>query len=334
MESSKIHPDEETPRRGESRRRGRSPLPGRAVIARLLARETPLVPVDSAASRALVAVIAILTFLAALCAGAAELVATNSAQWRVAVGSEATIQIRPQPQGDTEALVAQATAMARETPGVLAAEPFSLRQSERLLEPWLGSGLDLAELPVPRLIELRLDPESPPDLDALRVRLREAVPAASLDDHAQWLARLSNMAQTIVAVGVALVMLVLIATGLAVAFATRGAMAGNRGIVEVLHYVGAHDTYIAREFRRRFLRLGLEGGAIGGIAAIALFVALGWISASWRASPAGDQLEALFGAFEIGARGYVVMAATALIAALVTAAMSDLSVRRFLAQNE
>lgn len=328
-----MQPDEETPRRSSPRRRERRPLPGRAVIARLLARETPLVPVDSAASRALVAVIAILTFLAALCAGAAELVATNSAQWRVAVGSEATIQIRPQPQGDTEAMVARATALARETPGVLAAAPFSLRQSERLLEPWLGSGLDLAELPVPRLIELRLDPESPPDLDALRVRLREAVPAASLDDHAQWLARLSNMAQTIVVVGVALVLLVLIATGLAVAFATRGAMAGNRGIVEVLHYVGAHDAYIAREFRRRFLRLGLEGGAIGGVAAIAIFVALGWVSASWRASPAGDQLEALFGAFEIGARGYVVMAATALIAALVTAAMSDLSVRRFLAQS-
>src|SRR3712207_8765264 len=38
----------------------------------------PLVPVQSAASRALVGVIAILTFLAALCAGAAELVASQS----------------------------------------------------------------------------------------------------------------------------------------------------------------------------------------------------------------------------------------------------------------
>ena len=45
-----------------------------------LKRDAPLVPVDSAASRALVGVIAILTFLAALCAGAAELVATHSAQ--------------------------------------------------------------------------------------------------------------------------------------------------------------------------------------------------------------------------------------------------------------
>ncbi|HSP26350.1 MAG TPA: ABC transporter permease, partial [Saliniramus sp.] len=252
-------------------------------------RNAPLVPVDSAASRSLVAVIAILTFLAALCAGAAELVATSSAQWQASVANEATIQVRPQAQRDTEELVAEAVAIARATPGIVAAEPFSLAQSERLLEPWLGAGLDLGELPVPRLIVLRVAEDDAVDFAALRREL-SAVPGASLDDHAQWLARLSSMAQTIVGIGAALVVLVLVATGLAVAFATRGAMAGNKGIVEVLHYVGARDSYIAAEFQNRFLRLGLKGGITGGAAAIVLFVILSMISSSWRASPAGDQI--------------------------------------------
>ncbi|TVR08519.1 MAG: ABC transporter permease [Salinarimonadaceae bacterium] len=295
--------------------------------------EGPLVPVDSAASRSLIAVIAILTFLAALCAGAAELVATNSAQWRASVANEATIQIRPQAPHDTEALVAQAAALARATPGIVAAEPFSLQQSERLLEPWLGSGLDLGELPVPRLIVLRIDGDSPPDLGALRAVLRDEVPGASLDDHAQWLARLSAMAQTIVAIGAGVVALVIVATGLAVAFATRGAMAGNMSIVEVLHYVGARDSYIALEFRRRFLRLGLKGGVMGGAAAIAVFGLLSMISSAWRASPSGDQIEALFGAFELGLRGYAIMGGVALVVALVTALVSGFSVRRFLAEH-
>lgn len=295
-------------------------------------RNAPLVPVDSAASRSLVAVIAILTFLAALCAGAAELVATSSAQWQASVANEATIQIRPQAQRDTDELVAEAVAIARSTPGIDAAEPFTLAQSERLLEPWLGAGLDLGELPVPRLIVLRVSDQRPVDFADLRQRLR-AVPGASLDDHAQWLARLSSMAQTIVGIGIALVVLVLIATGLAVAFATRGAMAGNKGIVEVLNYVGARDSYIASEFQNRFLRLGLKGGIAGGTAAILLFMILGMISSSWRASPAGDQIEALFGAFEIGVRGYVVMALIALVVAVVTALVSSLSVRRFLAES-
>ena len=38
--------------------------------------------------------------------------------------------------------------------------------------------------------------------------------------------------------------LVLMAMGLAVTFATRGAMAGNREIVDVLHFVGAEDRFI------------------------------------------------------------------------------------------
>lgn len=301
-----------------------------ASVARpVLVRDAPLVPVDSSAGRALMAVIGILTFLAALCAGAAEIVAANSAAWRASVAREATIQIRPRPGVEIEALVARASALARETPGVAASEPFTARQSAQLLEPWLGAGLDLGELPVPRLIVVRLEPGAEPDFSGLRAALAE-IPGASLDDHAQWIARLSAMANTVVAIGVALVVLVLAAAGLAVAFATRGAMAGNRDIVEVLHYVGADDAFIAREFQNRFLRLGLKGGAIGGLAAIALFTLFGWLAASWRASPAGDQIEALFGGFEVGWRGAAVIVVIALCVSGVTALVSGVSVRRIL----
>ena len=95
------------------------------------------------------------------------------------------------------------------------------------------------------------------------------------------------MANTIIGIGVVLVVLVLVAAGLAVIFATRGAMAGNREVVEVLHFVGANDDFIAREFQRRFFRLGLRGSAIGAGAALLLTLILGFVARSWRASPAG-----------------------------------------------
>ena len=66
-------------------------------------------------------------------------------------------------------------------------------------------------------------------------------------------------------------MLVIAATMLSVTFATRGAMATNKTVIEVLHFVGAKNGFIAGNFQRHFLILGLEGGAIGGGAAIALF---------------------------------------------------------------
>jgi cell division transport system permease protein len=295
-----------------------------------LRRNAPLVPVDSAGGRALAAVIGILTFLAALCASGAELVSASSVQWRSAVAREVTIQVRPQVQRDPEADVARAADLARRTRGVEATQPFTKAESERLLEPWLGTGLSFSDLPVPRLIVVKLVAGETPDLEGLRQALREQVPGATLDDHALWLSRLSTMANTVVGVGLALVILVLVAAGLAVTFATRGAMAGNHEVVEVLHFVGADDDYIAREFQRRFFKLGLRGSAVGAAAAIAVTAVLGWITSTLKASPAGDQIEALFGSFGMSWRGYMTVVVIALIVSALTGIVSRLTVRRFL----
>jgi cell division transport system permease protein len=289
------------------------------------------VPTDSAASRALAAVIAILTFLAALCAGAAEIVASSAVQWQDTVAQEVTIQVRPSPGRDIDADVARAEGLAKATPGIAAVRVFSKAEAERLLEPWLGSGLDLSDLPVPRLVTLKLA-ETSPDLKPLRSSLSDALPGvASLDDHALWLRRLSTAANTFVGVGIGIVLLVLVATGLAVVFATRGAMAGNREVVEVLHFVGANDDFIARAFQRRFFGLGLRGGIIGSGAAIAAFALAGLVARNWRSGPAGEEIEALFGTFHIGWRGYAAVLLIGVIASVVTGIVSRLTVRRFLA---
>jgi cell division transport system permease protein len=315
-------------------RRKPTPAPApKRPLPTSLRRNAPLVPVDSAGGQALAAVIAILTFLAALCAGGAELVATSSAQWRSDIAREVTIQVRPNAQRSIEADVERAVTLARQTKGVQSAQPFTRQESERLLEPWLGTGLDFNDLPVPRLIVIKLSEETRPDFTPLRQSLKEQVPGATLDDHALWVSRLSTMANTIIGVGVVLVTLVLVAAGLAVTFATRGAMAGNREVVDVLHFVGANDDFIAKEFQRRFFNLGLRGSLAGAGAALLLTTVLGLVAKSWRASPTGDQIEALFGAFSISWRGYGVVILIALVVALVTGIVSRLTVRRFLKGN-
>lgn len=321
-------PSTDEPRASERPRPASQP---HALNSPSLARQAPLVPVDSLSARALVAVIAIMAFLAALCGAAAEMAASSATAWQDSVSREATIQVRPRPGRDLGADVAEAAALARSAPGIADARVVPEAEGARLLEPWLGSGLDLGDLPIPRLVAVRLAADVRPDLAALRRSLAERVPGATLDDHGLWLRRLSTMATTVVGIGVGLVLLVLAATGLAVAFATRGTMAGNREVVDVLHLVGARDGFIAREFGNRFFRLGLKGGAIGGGAALAAVGGLHLLSASWRASAAGDQVEALFGAFEVSPRGFAAVAAVAVAVAAVAAVVSRWTVRRFLA---
>src|ERR1700742_3696440 len=110
----------------------------------------PLIPRDSVAGRALVVVIAIMTFLACLTAGAALLVANASQAWRADVLRDATIQINPRAGDDVESLVAKAVAIATQAPDVESVHAYSKAESEKLLEPWLGAGFDLSQLPIPR----------------------------------------------------------------------------------------------------------------------------------------------------------------------------------------
>jgi cell division transport system permease protein len=300
------------------------------LVTRVLRRDAPLVPVESAASRALVGVIAILTFLAALCAGTVELVASSSAAWRSAIGQEATVQVRPNPRRDIEADVAQVAEFARRSPGVADVHVVDKAQAERMLEPWLGKGLDLTDLPIPRLVILKLQDGAAPDFAELRTLLAQRVPNATLDDHGGWVSRLSTMANTVVMIAAGLTLLVLTAAGLAVAFATHGAMAGNREVVEVLHVVGAHDRFIAREFQRHFFRLGLKGGLIGGCVALGVILSLSLLSASWRQSPAADQIAAMFGALDISWRGAAAVAVIVLLVAAIAAVVSRQTVKHFL----
>jgi cell division transport system permease protein len=95
----------------------------------------------------------------------------------------------------------------------------------------------------------------------------------------------------------------------AVAFATSGAMADNREVVAVLHFVGAQDRFIAREFQRHFQKLGLKGGVVGGAGACLFFIAASTASHWWVASAGGDQVEALFGTFALGLQGFAAIGA-------------------------
>ena len=306
---------------------------GNAAIPReaappALKQDMPLVPAASIAGRALVTVIAIMTYLASLSAGAAFLIAGASEGWRDSISREMTIQVRPTAGHDLAADAGQAADIARSAPGVANVRVFTKEESERLLEPWLGTGLDLGELPVPRMIVIRDKPGGGIDSAELRKLLREKLPNASLDDHKQWVSRLSTMANSVVLGAVVIFLLVLTAMTMAVTFATRGTMVGNREIVDVLHFVGAEDKYIARQFQRHFVRLGLRGGLTGSVAAIVTFASLSFLTAWWLSAPGGDQMEMLFGSFSLGVWGYAAILIIGVAIAFLTGAISRMTVYR------
>lgn len=280
---------------------------------------SPIVPRGSIAGRALVAVVAIMTFLASITTGAVLLISASASEWQSEVASEITIQVKPVGGRDLERDTLAVAEAIRAQPGIVEVRPYTKAESAGLLEPWLGSGLSLDELPVPRVIIARVVPGTPLDIAGLRSRVTQTVPNASVDDHRAWIERMRSMTGATVFAGLGILALVIIATIISVSFATRGAMAANRPIVEVLHFVGAGDRYIANRFFRHFLRLGLQGGIIGGGAAMLAFGFSESVASWFSGTPVGDQFAALLGTFSLRPSGYLVLAVQAVLIAAITA---------------
>jgi cell division transport system permease protein len=134
---------------------------------------------------------------------------------------------------------------------------------QRLLEPWLGAGAGLEGLPLPALIDVTLSRDAPADLDALRRRLQSVAPAAVVDDHRAWFGRLLRLARGVQVAAAAVVALIASSVAAVVVLATRATLAANRDVLEVLHLIGARDSFVARQFQAHAVRLSLRGALVG-----------------------------------------------------------------------
>jgi cell division transport system permease protein len=304
--------------------------PARDYGEPMVAHINPILPDDTVTGRSLLAVVAIMSFLAALTVGAVEIVHVDAGEWRADVAHEATIQVRPMPGRDLDADVSKAAEIARATAGIADAHTFSKEETDRLLEPWLGAGADLGALPVPRLVQVKVAAGAAPDFDRLRRTLSDSVPSATVDDHRGFESRLAAISDTVTLTGLAILALVLAATVLSVSFATRGAVAANRGVVEVLHFVGARDSFVAQTFARHFLTLGLQGGLIGGAVAGMLFGLARLLAHVLGSFPGSGNSAFFLGHFALNARGFLWIACIAAVMALVTALASRITVHRTL----
>lgn len=294
-------------------------------------RTAPIVPERSVAGRTLMLLIAIMTFLSGVTLGGVVLVQKSAIAWSSDVGREVTIQIKPVAGEVMESNLRTAVALAEATPGVASAHALSLEESQNLLKPWLGDGLDLSTLDIPRMVTVQLSDPQDADIARLQNDLH-VIKGASLDTHAAWRQQLNVMAGAIVVSGLLVLALIVTATVLAIIFATRGTMASNREIVDVLHFIGASNSFIAGEFQGRFLLIGFRGGIIGGLAAVVFFFVIEIAAGNVGSGDVSAELGLLFGRFAIGYDGIAGIAAVVPVIAAMTAITSRLTVRRFLSQ--
>ena len=231
-------------------------------------KPAPLLPPEDARDGALVFVVAVLCFLACIAAVAA-LGANRAANgWRTQLTGSATVIVRPTANETADAAAERAAeALSAIRPGVAEADVLEKEKAQALLAPWLGTGDVLEDLPVPRLVSVDLDPKAPATVAVMDKALKAAGVDATIDDHSLWLKDVlrAGLMARIAALGAAA--LITAAAAAVIAFATRAGLAARRDLVNVLHFAGAEDRFIAGLFQVRFARMAALAGLLGAGAA-------------------------------------------------------------------
>lgn len=170
--------------------------------------------------------------------------------------------------------VARILSVLDEAKAVAAATVVPDDELQDLIEPWLGERPEGADLPLPRLIDVTLDPLAEPDLDALERQLRAVVPDATIGVQTVLRDQAERQATFFRIIGITLGAVLLIGALAIVALITSLSLAMHNDTVSLLRYMGAQDGYLARQFERYALQSGLRGGLIGFFAAMLTMLAL------------------------------------------------------------
>jgi cell division transport system permease protein len=236
-----------------------------------------------------------------------------------------TVTLPPvQDAGQSAREVAAALDVLKQTRGVTSAAVVPPEELEQLIEPWVGSGPLGVDLPLPRLIDVTLDPGAEPDLSALRRRLQEVAAGATIGVEALTRDRAERMAAFMRAWGGGAGVVVLLGALVAVALITRSSLRAQTQIVELLRSMGAPDTYLARQFEHHALRAGLRGGLVGFVLAVLTIAALLYSSRRME----------LAGSIELQLRplDWFLLACVPVVSALLVTASARMTALRGLAQ--
>ena len=195
--------------------------------------------------------------------------------WNESILGALTVQVMPVVENNRDAAQAEvlkqqskAVEFLNQWPGVEKAEPLTDKQLNHLIQPWLGDGVEVSDLPIPRLIDVKLKKNVQVDFLKLAEKLAEVAPLASIDDHKLWLDKLIKFADSLRVLALVVLLLVVVVTSGAIFYCTQTSLGLHKYVIGILHLMGAKDTYVAQQYAKKTAFLGFVGGVYGLVLAV------------------------------------------------------------------
>lgn len=221
-------------------------------------------------------VIAIMVSLTVIAAAAGLALAKTISAASAELSGGVTVQIVEPEPGARQKQAAAALDVLKRAPGVKAARLVPQDELDALIDPWLGGDAAEGAIPVPALIDARIEGGASPErLARLKASLAGAAPSARVDAQSEWLRPVFDAIRSLQWLALALVALLAMAMAAAVLLAARTALGANRDTIEIVHLLGGTDSQIARIFQRSIGIDAAGGGAVGLAAGMVVVLFLG-----------------------------------------------------------
>ncbi len=291
-----------------------------------MARRIPaVVPLGrDAPSRFLPWVFALMVYLAVLALAGILILHSAVERWQRGEVDTLTVQLMPLEDAGEDARIAKLQELLGGIEGVTEIRVVGKLETIDLIEHWLGAGNVPADLPLPRLVDVDIAPGYGLDAGSLALRLQASLPGVTVDDAKLWLDRLADLGRSLEYLAIAVVVLIGLAAVATVIFTTRMGISIHRNVIELLHLIGARDGYVAAQFQRQAMMLGLRGGVLGIALAVATLYGLRQVAGRVETPLAPDMLVANW--------AWVVLAAVPVATALIAMVTARLTALRELAK--
>ena len=221
-------------------------------------------------------VIAIMLFLTLLVAAGGLTLTEAARQGGQDLARQVTVQIIESDPAQRAAQRAAVTRALRKLDSIAEVKPLPDADVRALLEPWLGTGVIDADVPVPALVDVRFrSVPAAETISRLQSTLRSVAPNIRVDSHSSWMAPFFELMRALLWLAAAVFLLLLVATSAVVILAFRSTLNTHRETIEIMHLMGGTDVQAARLFQRRVALDALLGGIVGFIVAAVVIITVG-----------------------------------------------------------
>ena len=214
-------------------------------------------------------IFALMVYLAALSLIGVIVLHMAVERWQRGEVGTLTVQLLPVEGMSEQTRIERLREVLADMDGISRIHVVPHAESIALIEQWLGDGNLPEDLPLPRLIDLELRPGHGLDAHALEIRLQDSLSNVTVDDTKLWIDRLADLGRSLELLALTVFALILCAVIVTVIFTTRMGISIHRNVIELLHLIGAQDGFIAAQFQRQAMMMGLRGGVIGIVFAVA-----------------------------------------------------------------